>query len=241
MKEKLKKIARNTFNTLGIDLTKNLKYDRLTKQVLKKVLKENSSSIDIGCHKGEMLEEILKYAPNGKHFAFEPIPDFYKNLLSVFKNKNIVFHDCALSKESGSTEFNYVVNAPAYSGLKQRSYKVQPEIKKIPVKVEKLDDLIPANDKIDLIKIDVEGGEFDVLKGAAQTIKKSKPVVIFEFGLGASDFYQISPKAMFDLLNDELGLSVYTISDWLKNKAPLSIQEFTDCYQQKKEYYFIAS
>lgn len=76
MKELIKDTIRKGLNALHLDLTKNLKYDRLTKEVIARSLKNNSNAIDAGCHKGEILDLILKHAPNGKHFAFEPIPDF---------------------------------------------------------------------------------------------------------------------------------------------------------------------
>ena len=62
---KFKDFLRETLITLKIDLTKNLEYDRLTKDIIKNYVKENHNCIDIGCHKGEILDLMLKYSPNG--------------------------------------------------------------------------------------------------------------------------------------------------------------------------------
>lgn len=91
MKELIKDTIRKTLNALHLDLTKNLKYDRLTKDVIAKSLKINSNAIDVGCHKGEILDLILKHAPSGKHYAFEPIPDFYNTLKLKYSSRCEIF------------------------------------------------------------------------------------------------------------------------------------------------------
>ncbi|MFZ4614492.1 MAG: hypothetical protein ACOYNH_12510 [Bacteroidia bacterium] len=94
----LKDIARKTLNFLHLDLTKNLEYDRLTKKIIKQVVRTNSNCIDVGCHKGEILDEIISSAPNAYHFAFEPIPLFFENLKTKYNNyNNITFLPFALA------------------------------------------------------------------------------------------------------------------------------------------------
>lgn len=53
----------------------NNDYDIQTTKILKKLLKIDSNCIDVGCHKGSILDEILRFAPEGQHYAFEPLPD----------------------------------------------------------------------------------------------------------------------------------------------------------------------
>ena len=76
----IKDTLREVLIFLHLDLTKNLKYDRLTKKILKKYLKKEYNCIDIGCHKGEILELMMHFSPEGKHYAFEPIPYLCKEL-----------------------------------------------------------------------------------------------------------------------------------------------------------------
>ncbi|OFY47980.1 MAG: hypothetical protein A2W85_11055 [Bacteroidetes bacterium GWF2_41_31] len=237
----VKRIIRNFLTTLGIDLTKNLKYDRLTIQILEKVVSESSNCIDVGCHKGEMLDLILKYAPLGTHYAFEPIPVMFNALQAKYTRPNIHLFNSALSDRKGTTSFNYVKNAPAYSGIMKRKYDVKtPDIEEINVRLELLDHIIPVEQSIQFIKIDVEGAEYGVLKGAKMLLMKYKPFVVFEFGLGASDYYFTTPEMMFDLLVDECGLHISNLSDWLKNKPPLTLMEFKASYESSTDYYFLA-
>jgi FkbM family methyltransferase len=236
---RFKQFFRKTLNLLHLDVTKNLEYDRLTKLVLKKSLSENSNCIDVGCHKGEILDEILRLAPKGKHLAFEPIPTFYEALKAKYQLAAKIY-PYALSDSKGNATFNYVRNAPAYSGLKQRDYAVDtPEIEKIEVTMIPLDDLISQDALPHFIKIDVEGGEFGVLKGAEQTLKTAKPIILFECGLGASEHYGTTPNELFDFLN-ELSYGVYVLKDYLSNKTALSKEAFIQLYTTNSEYYFVA-
>ena len=240
MKELIKDTIRKSLNALHLDLTKNLKYDRLTKAVIAKALNADSNAIDVGCHKGEILDLILKYAPEGKHFAFEPIPDFYHALKARYGVRCIVY-PFALADNRGETTFNYVRNAPAYSGLKKRKYATAtPDVEEIRVTIETLDNVIPPATKIDFIKIDVEGGEFGVLKGAKDLLNRCRPVVVFECGLGASEFYGTSPEMLFDFLIGECRYQIFSLSAWLSDKASYSREEFSECYNKNTEYYFVA-
>ena len=147
----------------------------------------------------------------------------------------------ALSNKEGESTFQYVKNAPAYSGIVKRKYAVEnADIQEIQVELRRLDDLISDDIKIDFIKIDVEGGEYDVLRGALDLLKRDKPYIVFEFGLGASDFYGTKPEEIYQLLNTEIGLEISNLEDFIKGNNPLSLSELTELYNTNKEYYFIA-
>ncbi|MFA9221027.1 MAG: FkbM family methyltransferase, partial [Sediminibacterium sp.] len=196
----IKDAVRELLIFLHFDLTKNLKYDRLTRRIMKDGIQANFNCIDIGCHKGEMLNYMLKLAPQGKHFAFEPIPSLFNQLSSKYKNRAAIF-PYALSNSSGETTFQWVKNAPAYSGIKRRRYDIDnPEIEEITVEKKLLDDVIPTTTPIHFVKIDVEGAEFGVLKGAKNLLAAHKPTILFECGKGASDFYDTNPLELTQLV-----------------------------------------
>ena len=222
-----------------IDLTKNIKYDRLTAKIIKKCVSKDSVCIDVGAHKGEILSLIQARAPKQKHYAFEPIPQYYQLLKNNF-GESCEIYPFALSDKEGQSSFQFVTNAPAYSGIQKRSYKVKnPNILELQVDLKKLDDIIPLETKIDLIKIDVEGAEFSVLKGAKETIKRTKPTIIFECGLGASDFYGFTPEEFFTFVVNELNMNLFTLENFLENKQSINNQEFFKYYKNGSEYYFV--
>ncbi len=124
---------------------------------MKKHLKQNDNCIDIGCHKGEILDLILKYSSKGEHFAFEPIPYLYSNLKEKYNDQAQIF-PFALSDINGESTFQLVKNAPAYSGIRKRRYDIKnPEIEEITVQLKTLDEVIPEEKQIHFVKIDVEG------------------------------------------------------------------------------------
>lgn len=95
-----------------------------------------------------------------------------------------------------------VKNAPAYSGIKRRRYNVQhPDIQEINVGLRRLDDVIPENVMVNFIKIDVEGGEFDVLKGAERLLKGVNPLLSLNVVLVRANFMAPVLKNSFVLWN----------------------------------------
>lgn len=208
---------------------------------MQRVLKKNSNTIDIGCHKGEILDEILLYSPDGLHFGFEPLPHLFEDLKEKYRGMNIVLSDIALFDKKGTTSFQHVVNAPAYSGIRKRHYDKDVQITELTVQTDLLDNVIPGDICIDLIKIDVEGAEYPVFKGAIETISRCKPHIIFECGLGAADYYGTAPEDMYRLITGDCGLKVRRLKGFLKNLEPLSQESFSRLFSTGEEYYFIAS
>lgn len=236
-----KNSLRKLLFTLGIDLTKNQQYDRQTLAIMKKVLRADSNCIDVGCHKGEVMDEIIQLAPNGHHFGFEPIPDYFNYLEKKYKNNpNIHILKNALSDSDGKDEFNWVKNAPAYSGLKERSYNIKnPFIEKIQVQLAQLNECGADFPHISLIKIDVEGAELKVLKGGMKFIQQHQPIIIFEFGIGAADFYNTQPQDIYDYFN-QINYQLNSLKGYLNSTEGLTNIAFNELYAKNIEYYFIA-
>jgi FkbM family methyltransferase len=185
-----------------------------------------------------VLEWIIELSPKGNHFAVEPLPHLAEKLRSQYGSKVRVVEK-ALSSQIGETSFQYVKNAPAYSGILKRRYDTAiPDIQELHVEMTTLDEMV-GNEKIDFIKIDVEGGEYAVLQGAKLTIQKHQPIVVFECGKGATEFYNTTPQMIFDWW-DDAGYEVTSLPLYLDNREPLSRLQFQSCFDTGSEYYFIA-
>lgn len=238
----MKQLLKQLLSLLNLSVTRNQKYDACTRKIIQQTLTPRSNCIDIGCHKGEILDLMIAGAPSGVKFAFEPIPELHLQLVEKYKaDKLVKIHDIALYDKQGTTSFQHVLNAPAYSGIKKRRYDDKNiEIAQINVKTDLLDNIIPADLKIDLIKIDVEGAEFHVMKGGKQTICRNKPVIIFEFGLGAADFYDSKPHELFNFLCSGCGMKISTLKCFIEKQPSLTETEFKHMYEGGKEYYFVA-
>lgn len=209
--------------------------------VMRRVLGNEANCVDIGCAQGLYLDEMLRLAPAGHHLAFEPIPALYKNLQSRFgSHPNLTIHNLALSNEAGQAKFHWNVSNPGWSGLSERDYPSdQDQIEVLDVALERLDDLIPADLRIDLLKIDVEGAELKVMEGAVGTLERCRPIVIFEYGLGSAEFYEAWPEQMFDLL-EGIGLAVVSMEGFLAGEAPCDRVAFARNFHDHLSYYFVA-
>ena len=177
--------------------------------LLRSVLKEDSNCIDIGVYRGRVLSELVRLAPKGKHIAYEPLPHLYKNVSAQFPAVDVRL--AAVSNEVGETTFTYVKNMPAESGFRERAQRKNQQIEKITVRTEALDACLPEGYVPTLIKIDVEGAELQVFQGAIQTIKKYKPVIIFEHGKGGATYYNTQPRDVYHLLCEEVGLRLFDL------------------------------
>lgn len=224
-----------------VRFTKNQQYDYQTKKIIAKVLHEVSNTIDVGCFKGEILDLFLEQAPLGNHFAFEPIPDKFDKLQEKYQgHKNVRLFNLAASDSKGRSTFNHVISNPSYSGLKKRDYDLpDEEDEQITVATDLLDNIIPEDFKIDLLKIDVEGAELLVMQGAQKMIKQWKPIIIFEHGLGGSNHYGNGPDKVFDFIAD-CDMSITNLDSYLQKKSPLNKEDFEKQYFNKLNYYFIA-
>ncbi|MCF3108933.1 FkbM family methyltransferase [Niabella sp. CC-SYL272] len=215
------------------------RYDFETFDVIKRILKADSNCIDIGAHKGEILSVILKRAPQGQHMGFEPIPYLFAQLQKKYGNRVRLFNT-ALSSEAGEAEFTVFKDRPAVSGLRERNFEhAQYATEKIRVKVERLEEAVPPDMPIRLIKIDVEGAELEVLKGAERILRQHRPVVLFEFGKGGSDLYGATPELMFDFF-DGLGYTLTLQQYFLKGQPGFNRHEFIGQFEKGYNYFFMA-
>lgn len=217
----------------------NSRYDLETFEIIRRVLRKDSNCIDVGAHKGAILKEMIKAAPLGKHLAFEPLPDLYEELKLNFNGNNVKVYTYALSDNGGLTSFNYVTTNPAYSGILKRDYDRPEQDRIIQVEVRRLDDIVDLDMPIKLIKIDVEGAEFGVLKGANKLMTRWKPVIIYEQGLGGADIYGTQPGHFFDYMQ-LFGYKISLMEYYLRDKEPLSREEYCLNFTKGYNYYFIA-
>lgn len=197
--------------------------------ILKKVLSKSSNCVDIGAHRGYFLKRFIELSPEGMHFAFEALPEFAKALKEKFPSANI-FNN-ALGNQSGFTNFCYVKNLPGWSGLKKQDYPEESNVEVIEVEIKKLDEVLPCDVKIDFIKIDVEGAEYEVLEGAEKTIDKYKPVVLFEHAKIHNTEYKTTPEMIYDLLVKKFNLGIFS----LDGSGPLKLNDLTKIYHSSFE------
>jgi FkbM family methyltransferase len=222
------------FGTVAPEV-RNALDDWMLRAALAATLARDSVAIDVGAHSGDVLRGILRIAPDGHHVAFEPLPNMAAALRSSFPDVDV--RELALSDSTGTASFVHVVNDPAYSGLKERTYPAGSgdALQQVTVKLARLDDEI-GDLEPDFIKIDVEGAELQVLRGAVETLTRFRPVLWFEHGTGAADHYGTTPGEVWDLLS-EVGLDrIYDANA----VGPLSRGEFEETFAQGVMWNYLA-
>ncbi|HVA04460.1 MAG TPA: FkbM family methyltransferase [Acidimicrobiales bacterium] len=199
--------------------------DRAIALILDMALDADSNCIDVGAHVGSVLSDMVRLAPKGRHMAFEPLPHLAQALHEQFPVVDV--HCAALSDHSGEEEFVFVTSNPGQSGLRQRTYaRGHEETERIRVKVETLDSALPAGYVPTLIKIDVEGAEGEVLRGARDTIVTHRPVIVFEHGSGGAEHYGTTSDDLYQLLAVDAGLRIFDMD----GVGPYSRSEFSAAF-----------
>jgi FkbM family methyltransferase len=196
--------------------------ERLLPIVLQRLLTKSSNVLDIGAHIGSFLSTASSIATDGKHTAIEASRSKAVNLMAKFPNATI--KNVAVSDYIGSATFEDSLQNPGFSKLED-GHPIVGETIRYPVRVATLDSL--DIDKIDLIKIDIEGAELSALKGGTKLIENNRPPIIFECGpvyvQGLDRF------ALFDYFTQQISYDVFLFQDFLYDKGPLGRDEFRKC------------
>lgn len=202
----------------------------------KEKIQRDINVIDIGANVGYYTLHLATLVGNkGKVFAFEPDPLNFSILeknIHLNNFKNIILVNKAVSNSSSKTIlFQNSFNAGGHSIIKTENAD-----KKIIVETITLDEYFKNfSNKIDLVKIDVEGAEYQVITGALNFFKKFKPTyLIIEFELGNSDSHH---KKLFypDILSN-LGYTLIGKTDNSKGNSsyvPISMDDLKKTYKNK--------
>jgi FkbM family methyltransferase len=231
--------ARRLSTRLGLDAPLRLAYERLEpsakrdridnehpRLLMAFLLQEDSNCVDIGAHTGVLLREMVRCAPKGRHIAYEPLPECAEQLRRQFPGVDV--RNAAVSDHAGLAVFYRFGSDTMQSGLQLRADANAAAAQAISVNLEKLDDALPDGYAPSLIKIDVEGGERQVIEGALETISRHAPIVCFEHGPGAEHAYATSPQQVYDLLVAQAGMRVFDID----GNGPYSRDQFVEVYHQ---------
>lgn len=148
-------------------------------------------------------------------------------------------HEAALSNRAGEAEFSYVHgSAEGWSGLRFRPLPTGEDahVEQIQVRLEVLDEILDPDYRPALIKIDVEGAEQQVIEGALETLRRHRPIVIFEHGIGSANVYGTSPPDIYALLCGECSLRIFD----LDGSGPYSLEDFERTYHSLERVNFVA-
>jgi FkbM family methyltransferase len=208
----------------SLDLSINGVYGELDTKIIREEIHEGDIVIDVGANIGYYTLIFAQLVgSSGKVFAFEPESknfEILKKNIEINNYPNIVAEQKIVSDKSGIVKLFI-----AEHGIVGHRINQQKSSQKF-IEVESiiLDNYIKKlnlDNKINFIKIDVEGSEPKVLEGAKEIMQKSNQLKIFtEFNREAVEEYGIEPKEMIDLFYRN-GFKIY-LPNYKENKINLT-------------------
>lgn len=158
----------------------HLGYENDTVPVIQKFLKPGDVSIDFGANAG-LISIVMadSVGEKGRVYSVEPGPDFFNRLRNNVKNNSTIQNSITLinkgvSNKNGVMCWKEDKNQPGNAYLSENG--------NVKVPVTTLDDIVKeySINKLNFIKIDIEGMEWEAFEGGKISIEKFKPIILFE-------------------------------------------------------------
>ncbi|MFC4817523.1 MULTISPECIES: FkbM family methyltransferase [unclassified Flavobacterium] len=194
------------------------------------VLKSDSVFIDIGTNKGIYLYQAEKVIQSGKIYGFEPNQTLVNYIQPLFPK--VKLFPLAVSSQTGTSVLHIPKKGDGLQDTRASLEDMGDAVEKIEIQTITLDDWAQKENvsKIDVVKIDVEGHEFDTIKGCKTILETIKPTFIIEIELRHAH-YPI--KDIFDFIVG-FGYEVFYFDRKTLGLQPFEVSQMADF--QKDEY-----
>lgn len=157
--------------------------------------------LDLGAYLGDTSILLLrKYNPS-RVFAYEPVPENFEQVKKTIRQNDTDKIE-VIDKGVGETieEIDIYINSQELASCSTNNSIAGNLTEKIKIQITTIDD--ECKDKtIGLIKMDIEGAEYSAIKGALQTIKRDKPVLLISLYHTGKDFFEI-PALLKEAVSD---------------------------------------
>jgi FkbM family methyltransferase len=213
----MKKILQNLFNFFGYSLIKKKNFEKLYRtldQSIKYLIKKDNPIIfDVGAHTGETIERFRKLYNKSIIHSFEPQVDSFQKL-KKFSDDKTILNNFALGEKIEIKKF-YINKNDSTSGFYKFTDKMFADHNNYSkdIQIKTLDQYVEERnvENIDILKIDVQGYEDNVLKGAIKTL--TNKIKILELEIIFIDYYE-KKSSFYNLegIIKPLGFELYTIS-----------------------------
>ena len=150
--------------------------------VIRAHVRAGDTVCDIGANKGSFVWWLSRWCRDGRVIAFEPQPELARRLSDVcaaLKLRNVTVEAKAVYSHSGTQDLFVPSGHQPGASLTHLAAEGESFVT-LPVPLVSLDDYFGEKEKITLLKIDVEGAEFGVLKGAERILRQHGPLLVFE-------------------------------------------------------------
>ncbi len=219
-------------DNIGRDVLAFGQYEELDTNFIRGIVKSNWVCFDVGANIGYWSLLLAGLCTEGEIHSFEPSPvpfSVLKDNIALNKYTNVRTNDVAMSNKPDKVRF-FVSRDTGFSSLKDTSRKVIR--KKIEVSCTTLDEYVLKNNvnKIDFLKIDIEGAEKLMLTGATDALKSRKLKLIFIelINLNLSIFNESVESVV--LLLKSFGYSPFVVDGKLNELRPFEKKDYDVIY-----------
>jgi FkbM family methyltransferase len=145
-------------------------------------LRPGDIACDIGANKGSFVYWLSCWCRDGRVVAFEPQPELAEGLVNVCRAiglRNVTVEQKAVYSHSGRQDLFVPRGHQPGASLNATALGAD-SFTTLSVPLVSLDDYFEEHDRVALLKIDAEGAEFEILKGAARILRQHAPLLVFE-------------------------------------------------------------
>jgi FkbM family methyltransferase len=168
----------------GIGIAHLYEHEPWLTPLLRMLLSSRSGAfVDVGVNVGQTLIKMVNCDPTRKYYGFEPNPaccTYVRKLKELNNLDRVCLAPVGLSNRThmGQLFSNSLTDSAATTAKGFRGLETDDNSQ--PVPLFKGDDLLPGALDIAVVKIDVEGGELEVLQGLRETLQRCRPFVVCE-------------------------------------------------------------
>jgi FkbM family methyltransferase len=144
---------------------------------------------DIGAHKGDWTRQALKYYPKATYHLFEPQKQLFEHYSDLEKMPNVHLHQLGIGENKGTSQFTYVERQDSCTFAIREKEAISKGYEQEMLQISSVDHFLDENDLQvpNIIKIDAEGLDLKVLKGASSCFGKTE-IFLIECGVGCKVF-----------------------------------------------------
>jgi FkbM family methyltransferase len=150
--------------------------------VIQQHIRSSDIVCDIGANKGSFVFWLSRWCRKGTVVAFEPQPPLARSLgemCSRLRLDNVKVKAKAVYSRSGSIDL-FVPHDHSPGASLIGKFRTMNDCESVSVPMVSLDDYFDRDKRVTLLKIDVEGAELEVFKGAERILREQSPLLVFE-------------------------------------------------------------